>query len=41
MTFEIVTDDDGSLKIGQLEEFVDSKAHLDDVRAIALARANK
>jgi hypothetical protein len=39
MIFKIVTDDDGSLKIGQLEEFVDSKTHLENVQLIAAAKA--
>jgi hypothetical protein len=38
---DIVTDEDGSLKIKQLEEFTDSKAELDFVQAIAAARAKK
>lgn len=37
----IVTDEDGSLKIKQVEEFMDSKAHLDFVQAIATATAGK
>jgi hypothetical protein len=36
-----VTDEDGSLKIKQLEEFTDSKAELDFVRAITAASAKK
>ena len=37
----VVTDEDGSLKIKQIEEFADSKAELDFVEAIAAARAKK
>jgi len=37
----IVTDGDGSLKIKQIEEFTDSKAHLDFVQATTAARARK
>jgi len=37
----IVTDEDGSLKIGKVEEFTDSKSHLDFIQAIAAANANK
>ena len=35
----IVTDEDGSLKIKQGEEFVDSKAYLDTIQAFAAANA--
>ena len=35
----IVTDDDGSLKIGRIEEFTDSKAYLDFIEAVAAAKA--
>ena len=35
---DIVTDEDGSLKIKNLEEFTDSKAELDFAQAIAAAR---
>ena len=34
---DIVTDEDGSLKIKNLEEFTDSKAELDFAQAIAAA----
>jgi hypothetical protein len=37
----IVTDEDGSLKLRQIEEFTDSKAHLDFTQAIAVAIAKK
>ena len=38
----IVTDEDGSLKIKQIEEFTDSKAYLGGVvQAIAAAKAKK
>jgi hypothetical protein len=36
-----VTDEDGSLKVKQLEEFTDSKAELDFAQAIAAAAAVK
>lgn len=36
-----MTDEDGSLKIKQIEEFTDSKAHLDFVQAVMAARAKK
>jgi hypothetical protein len=36
---DIVTDEDGSLEIKQIEEFTDSKAELDFIQAIAAARA--
>ena len=35
----IVTDEDGSLKIKQVEEFVDTKDELDFYQALAAARA--
>ena len=37
----IVTDDDGSLKIKHVEEFIDSKSHLDFVQAVVAAKAKK
>ena len=37
----IVTDEDGSLKIKQVEDFTDSKAYLDFIQAVAEARAKK
>jgi len=37
----IVTDEDGSLKIKQMEDFTDSKAYLDFIQAVAEARAKK
>jgi len=37
----IVTDEDGNLKIRHIEEFTDSKAHLDFNQAIAAAKAKK
>lgn len=37
----IVTDEDGSLKIKQIEEFTDSKAYLDYIQAIEAAKAKK
>jgi hypothetical protein len=37
----IVSDEDGSLKIKQFEEFTDSKAELDLVQAIAAAGAKR
>ena len=36
-----VTDDDGSLKIKQIEDFTDSKTYLDFVQAFAAAKAKK
>lgn len=36
----IVRDEDGSLKIKQLEEFTDSQAYLDFFKAIAAAKEN-
>ena len=38
---DIVTDEDGSLKVKKLEEFSDSKAELDFIQAIAVAAAAK
>ena len=35
---QTVTDEDGSLKIKQIEEFTDSKAHLDFVQAVTAAK---
>jgi len=37
----IVTDEDGSLKIKHVEEFTDSKAHLDFVQAVVAATVKK
>ena len=37
----IAADEDGSLKIKRVEEFTDSKAHLDFVQAITEAKAKK
>jgi len=37
----IVTDEDGSLKVKLVEEFTDSKSHLDFMQAIAVATAKK
>lgn len=37
----IVTDEEGNLKIKQIEEFVDSKAFLDFVQAVTAAKAKK
>ncbi|KAF9780782.1 hypothetical protein BJ322DRAFT_1081658 [Thelephora terrestris] len=37
----IVTDEDGTLKIKTLEDFVDSKSHLDFMQALVAASANK
>ena len=36
---DIVTDDDGSLKIKQVEEFIDSKTFLDSMEAMQAAQA--
>jgi hypothetical protein len=38
---DFVTDEDGSLKLKQFQEFTDSKAELDYVQALAAARAEK
>ena len=38
---DIVTDEDGSLKIKRFEEFTDSKAYLDFAQAIAAAGVGK
>ena len=38
---QIVTDDDGSLKIKRIEDFTDSKAHLDFVQAVTAATTKK
>ena len=38
---DFATDEDGSLKVKNLEEFTDSKAELDFVQAIAAAGAKK
>ena len=38
---DIVTDEDGSLKVKQLEEFTDSKAEYDFVQAMVAAGAKK
>ena len=36
-----VTDEDGSLQFKQLEEFTDSKAYLDFMKAVADAKSNR
>ena len=41
MIDHIVTDEDGSLKIKQVEEFTDSKVHLDFIQAVIAATAKK
>ena len=38
---QIVTDEDGSLKIKQFEEFTDSKAYLDVIEAFAALKAKQ
>ena len=38
---DIVTDEDGSLKVKQLEEFTDSKAEYDFAQAMAAAGVKK
>jgi len=38
---QFVTDEDGTLKLKQAEDFTDSKAYLDFVQDIAAAKANK
>ena len=35
------TDEDGNLRFKQIEEFTDSKAHLDFVKAVEVAKAKK
>ena len=40
MTGQIVTDEDGSLKVKQIEEFTDSKSCLDFFKAVTEAKAN-
>ena len=35
---DIVTDEDGSLKVKQMEEFIDSKAYLDFHQAVVAAQ---
>ena len=37
----IATDEDGSLKVKQIEDFTDSKAYLDFVHAFAAEKAKK
>jgi hypothetical protein len=39
MIRQIVTDEDGSLKIKRIEEFTDSKSYLDLLKALGEARA--
>lgn len=41
LTAHIVTDEDGSLKVKQLDEFTDSKAYLDYFKAVAEAKAQR
>ena len=41
LIMHMVTDEDGSLKIMQVEDFTDSKAYLDFIHAIAAAKAKK
>ena len=36
---DVVTDDDGSLKIKQVQQFIDSKIFLDSMQAIQAAHA--
>jgi len=37
-TAHIVADEDGNLKVKQMEEFTDSTAHLDFVQAVTAAK---
>ena len=37
----IATGEDGSLKIKQIEDFIDSKSHLDFIQAVAAVKAKK
>ena len=39
LTGHIVTDEDGNLKLKQIEEFTDSKSFVDFVQAVTAARA--
>ena len=41
LTGHTVTDDDGSLKLKQIEEFTDSKAFLDFVQAVTAAKTKE
>ena len=41
ITFHIVTDEDGSLKLIRIDEFLDSKACVDLFKAIEEAKASK
>ena len=41
ITADIVADDDGSLKIKQIDEFNDSKAYLDFFKAVEAAKARE
>ena len=41
LTFHIITDEDGSLKVIRLDEFTDSKAWFDLSEAVEKAKANK
>jgi len=41
VTAEIVTDDDGSLKVKRIDEFTDSKAYLDFFKAVEAAKARE
>ena len=41
MIIQVVTDEDGSLKIGRLEEFTDSKVYLENLQAVSVAKASK
>ena len=38
---QIVTDEDGSLKVKQVEEFTDSKAYLDFFKAVEEAKTKR
>ena len=40
LTFHIVTDEDGSLKMKDLENFIDSKTYLGFAGAVAAAKVN-
>ena len=41
LTVYIVTDDDGSLKIKQIDEFTDSKAYFEFFKAVGEAKAKE
>ena len=40
VTSHIVADEDGTLKIGRIEEFVDSKSYLEFAQGVAAAKVS-